>query len=286
MRLQFQRDAVSQALAGKPPKQPIAVLLSRAVEDLTYQSSGKAKFSKSWFNRVINTREQHLSNPPFTSLASLETYAENTYSTLMYLTLQSLPVASVSADHLASHIGKATGIATLLRGLPLIAFPPSQRHNAQESFGGSVGTTRQGAVLLPLDIMAQYGVREEDVLRSGGSAKGLKDAVFAVATRANDHLITAREMLKNVRAGQDEGHEFEHAEEAEHVYEQLGLQGVKMTPKQEIERSFGVFLPAVATSLWLQRLEKFDFDVFEPKLRMTDWRLPWKAWWAYTRKQI
>ena len=284
MRLQFQRDAFSQALAGKPPKQPVFMLLAKAVEDLQYYSNGKAKFNKSWFNRVVSTREQYLSNPPYPDLAALESYAENTYSTLMYLTLQALPMNSLSADHLASHIGKATGIATVLRGLPLIAFPPGPKsHSNQEAFGGAVGATRQGAVLLPLDIMAEYGVKEEEVLRKGAEAQGLKDAVFAVATRANDHLITAREMLKNLRAGQDAGHDFEHQNEAEHIYESSDK---AQTPAQEIEKSFGVYMPAVATSLWLEKLEKCDFDVFNPKLRMTDWRLPWKAWWAYSRRKI
>ncbi|KAF4551257.1 Hypothetical protein D9617_14g077140 [Elsinoe fawcettii] len=285
MRLQFQRDAVSKTLSGSPPKQPVFILLAKAVEDLQHRTEGKTNFSKNWLNRIVNAREQYLGNPPYPDLAALESYAESTYSTLMYLTLQSLPVASVSADHLASHIGKATGIATILKGLPLIAFPGGQRHHSnQEGFSGAVGSTRQGAVLLPLDIMAEYGVREEDVIRKGAEAAGLRDAVFAVATRANDHLITAREMLKNLRAGREADHEFEHQDEEEHIHAEAPPS--KMTPAQEIDKAFGVFMPAVHTSLWLQRLEQHDFDIFNPKLRMTDWRLPWKTWWSFTRKSI
>lgn len=47
--------------------------------------------------------------------------------------------------------------------------------------------------------------------------------------------------------------------------------------------AIGVLLPAVATALWLERLEKVDFDVFRPELRGREWRLPWKAYWAYRR---
>ena len=285
MRLQFQRDAVSKSLAGSPPKQPVAILLAKAVEDLAYMTDGKGKFSKSWFMRIIDTREKYLSNLPYPSLASLESYAENTYSTLLYLTLQALPMASLTADHIASHIGKATGIAAVLRGLPLIAFPGAPKtHNNQSHLGGDVGATRQGAVMLPLDIMASAGVREEDVLRNGSNAKGLKDAVFQVATQANDHLITARQMLANVRAGEEAGHEFEHQDEVEHAY--LPTKGKPESQSQEVERAFGVFMPAVATQLWLDRLQQHDFDVFSPKLRVTDWRLPWKAYWAYNRRKI
>lgn len=284
MRLQFQRDAISQALAGSPPKQPVAILLARAAEDLWNRTHGRGKFSKSWFLRVINTRQQYLDNPPYSDIAALESYAENTYSTLMYLTLQALPMNSVTADHVASHIGKATGIATVLRGIPLLAFPPPPNsHSNQDGFSGAVGATRQGAVMLPLDVMAQHGVREEEVFRNGAGAQGLRDAVFTVATRANDHLITAREMLKNLRAGHDAGHEFEHQHEEEHNYSVLQTEGKKDTPAQELEKSFAVFMPAVATSVWLERLQKSDFDIFNPKLRVTDWKLPWRAYWAYKR---
>lgn len=296
MRLQFQRDAVTKSLAGSPPKQPIAILLAKVAGDLAVRTGGKGRFSKSWFMRIIDTREKYLSNPPYPSLESLESYAENTYSTLLYLTLQALPMASLTADHVASHIGKASGIAAVLRGLPLIAFPQRQNtHNNQSAqLGGDVGASRHGAVMLPLDIMASAGVREEDVLRNGSNAHGLRDAVFQVATRANDHLITARQMLQNVRAGEDAGHEFEHGDEEEHMHEYLppknegrGIKGEEReTQAQEVERAFGVFMPAIATQLWLERLEKADFDVFHPKLRVTDWRLPWRAYWGWKRRKI
>ena len=64
--------------------------------------------------------------------------------------------------------------------------------------------------------MAATGLQEEEVFRQGGSAPNLREAVFTVATRANDHLITAREMLKNLKGGLDVGHEFEHSNEEEH----------------------------------------------------------------------
>jgi NADH dehydrogenase [ubiquinone] 1 alpha subcomplex assembly factor 6 len=287
MRLQFQRDAVTKALAGSPPKQPIAIMLAYAAEHLSAMTDGKAKWSKSWFMRIIDTREKYLSNPPYPNLEAVESYAENTYSTLLYLTLQALPMASLSADHVASHIGKASGIAAVLRGLPLIAFPgPPNTHSNQGQMAGDVGATRHGAVLLPLDIMAEAGVREEDVLRNGAAAHGLRDAVFQVATRANDHLITARQMLDNLRAGRDEGHEFEHQHETEHAHAPGSAEEVKETAAQEIERAFGVFMPAIATQLWLDKLQRHDFDVFEPKLRTTDWKLPWKSFWGWRTRRI
>jgi NADH dehydrogenase [ubiquinone] 1 alpha subcomplex assembly factor 6 len=286
--MQFWRDTVTSSLAGKPRKEPAAILLAHAAETLNHISDGTAKLSKNWLFRVISTREQQLGNSPYPTLAALESYAENTYSTILYLTLQALPMNSLTADHLASHIGKATGIATILRGLPLIAFPPPPpTHHTSNAIGRPLTAGPQGAVLLPLDIMADAGVQEERVLREGSAAPGLRDAVFTVATRANDHLITAREMLKNLRGGQDVGHEFEHLSDEEHSYTAQGLASGTDKQLQEVNRAFGVLMgPAVATSLWLDQLEKVDFDVFNHTLRRTDWKLPWKAYWAFTRRKF
>lgn len=283
--MQFWRDAVSSALAHKPPKEPVAVLLANASASLAEQTQGTARFSRVWLHRVIGAREAHLHNPPFPDITALETYAESTYSTLLYLTLSALPVASVTADHLASHIGKAQGIAAVLRGLPLIAFPPPpNKHANQAAFGGD---QRQGAVLLPLDIMARCGVREDEVLRKGAEAKGLRDAVFDVATRANDHIITAREMMKNLQAGRDVGHEFEYGDERrDHVQSGVNGDGPVTVPDQasEAEAGFSAYMPAVPTQLWLDRLQKSDFDVFHPSLLRSDWKLPIKAYWAWKRR--
>ncbi|MCJ1366712.1 hypothetical protein MMC16_005842 [Acarospora aff. strigata] len=291
MRMQFWRDNINKAFAGTPPKQPIAVLLAHALEDLALRTGGKGRLSKSWFMRIISTREQYMNNPPYPTLSALESYAENTYSTLLYLTLSALPLTSITGDHLASHIGKATGITAVLRGLPLIAFPPPPNHHSNRgALGGALGDStagRQAAVTLPLDVMADSGVREEDVLRLGADAPGLRDAVFTVATRASDHLITAREMLKNIRAGEDVGHAFEHEGEEGHEYSlrQIGSSGTQAQIK-EVDTAFGVLMPALATKLWLDKLQSVDFDVFRPELRRREWTLPWKAYFAYRRRMF
>jgi NADH dehydrogenase [ubiquinone] 1 alpha subcomplex assembly factor 6 len=286
MRLQFWRDAVTKILAGSPPKEPVALLLASAISELDERTQGRSRISKGWLTRLINAREQTLTNDPYPDIAALESYAENTYSTLMYLTLSALPMASVTADHVASHIGKAAGIAAVLRGLPIVAFPAPA---AKSPSGSSVSAgQRQGAVMLPLDIMAQTGVKEEEVLRRGADAEGLRDAVFTVATRASDHLITVEQMLSNLRAGKDVGHDFEHEGEEGHEYGRDVLEGAQAreSPLDEVNRAFGVFMPAVSTRLWLDRLQQYDFDVFRPELLRSDWKFPWKAYMAFNRKSI
>ncbi|KAF2395510.1 hypothetical protein EJ06DRAFT_534923 [Trichodelitschia bisporula] len=271
MRFQFWRDSVTATLHLPPT---------------THR--GGSRLSRAWLHRIISEREKYLGNRPYPALSALETYAENTYSTFSYLTLSSLPLSSlilssITADHLASHIGKATGIVAVLRSLPLLGFPPPP------SGGTAQGSAPHPPVLLPLDIMAAHSVQEETILRTGPSAPGLRDAVFEDATRANDHLITAREMLRSLLAGQGAGHAFEHEGDAQRAgYDEV--QSATDVPSgkalREVEAGFGVLMGAVPTRMWLERLERVDFDVFDGRLRGPGWRLPWEAWWAFRRRRI
>jgi NADH dehydrogenase [ubiquinone] 1 alpha subcomplex assembly factor 6 len=49
---------------------------------------------------------------------------------------------------------------------------------------------------IPADICAKHGIVEEDVLRNGANAKGVKDGLWEIGTRGMDELITARRELK------------------------------------------------------------------------------------------
>jgi NADH dehydrogenase [ubiquinone] 1 alpha subcomplex assembly factor 6 len=52
---------------------------------------------------------------------------------------------------------------------------------------------------LPLDICAKHNLVQEQVFREGPEAPGFKDVVFEVATRANDHLSTARQYIEGLK---------------------------------------------------------------------------------------
>ncbi|KAK7735346.1 hypothetical protein SLS53_007578 [Cytospora paraplurivora] len=276
-RMQFWRDTVNKTFAGNPPREPISILLHKAINDLAERTGSKSSASsiKFWLLRFINTREKYMDNRPFPSLAALEDYAENTYSTLMYMTLATMPLRSVHMDHLASHIGKACGLVATLRGVPILAAPPRPLHTP---VGHEAGNSRNQALLLPLDVMAEVGLREEDVFRHGPQATGLQDAIFKVATRAHDQLITAREMLTNIHQGIDPGHEYEHEGEAEHRYEQEDD-----TTQKDVKRGFGVLLDAVPASDYLERIEKANFDPFQVR---SSWKLPWRIWQALRKTEI
>ncbi|EXJ78477.1 hypothetical protein A1O1_08877 [Capronia coronata CBS 617.96] len=284
MRMQFWRETIDKAFKLTPPSEPVAILLA------SYLHQGM-KLNKTWFQRVITARDRKLTHPGFTNVAELESYAESTYSSLLYLTLSALPLNSLTMDHLASHIGKAAGIAAVLRGVPLLAFPgpPNQHSNNPAGMGLPSTREKQGVVTLPLDIMSQCGVREEDLFRNGPNAAGLRDAVFAVATRASDHLITARTMLRSVQEHRDPDHEFEHMDDEGHEYGKLdsGEKASAAKVEDELDKGFGIVMgPAVSTQLWLNRLQKVDFDIFHASLRTVEWKLPFVAWWRNKRRQL
>ncbi|RUS16155.1 Squalene/phytoene synthase-domain-containing protein [Endogone sp. FLAS-F59071] len=113
MRMQFWKNTIDQVFAKKPPQQPIAIALTSALETCSLSSL--------WFKRIITERESNFEDPQYMTIKDVETYAENTASALLYLQLESLGVRDVSVDHAASHLGKAIGIATLLRALPFHA---------------------------------------------------------------------------------------------------------------------------------------------------------------------
>lgn len=276
MRMKFWQESLDKTFAGQAPREPICILLQRALADMEGRAGSATKKSiKFWLSRLVRTREKHMDNRPFTSLASLEEYAENTYSTIMYATLAAMPLRSMDVDHLASHVGKACGIVAVLRGIPLLAAPAAP---VKTPSGESAPMTREPCLLLPLDIMAEDNVKEEEVFRQGPAAPGLQDAVFKVATRANDHLITAREMLKRLKAGEDAGHDFEHQGEGEHVYDS------ESDRSKDIRRSFGVLLEAVPAAQFLENLEKANFDPFAVK--SGGWKLPWRIWQSLSKERL
>lgn len=118
------------------------------------------------------------------TLDSLLAHAESTSSTLNYLLLRLLSLhTSDLLSHAASHMGVAQTITTLLRALPY--------HAAQRR------------MVIPAEITAKHEVNQEAVFRSIGgggvdaeeNGKRLEEAVFELATVANDHVLTAREMF-------------------------------------------------------------------------------------------
>ncbi|OZJ03951.1 hypothetical protein BZG36_02942 [Bifiguratus adelaidae] len=105
-------------------------------------------------------------------------------------------------------------------------------------------------MILPAEITAKYNVPQEEVFRTG-HAGGLEDAVFEVATAAHDHMLTARSLVKSV-------------------------------PKEVMP----VLLSAIPCDDYLKALEKAQFNSFDPKVQIRDWKLPYRLWRKFRTGQI
>ncbi|CAL5405213.1 unnamed protein product [Camellia sinensis] len=117
------------------------------------------------------------------TIEKLERYAEDTVSTILYMTLQAGGIKSTTADHAASHIGKASGLLLLLKSLPYRA-----SRSCQFSY-------------IPAKVAAKHGL----LVNQGGqmeifmdSRERLCDPVFEMASVANSHLQKARELAGTV----------------------------------------------------------------------------------------
>ncbi|XP_023557143.1 NADH dehydrogenase (ubiquinone) complex I, assembly factor 6 isoform X3 [Octodon degus] len=150
MRMQFWRKAVEDIYCDNPPHQPVAIEL--------------------W-------KEKNLDDKAYRNIQELENYAENTQSSLLYLTLEILGIKDLHADHAASHIGKAQGIVTCLRATPY--------HGGRRK------------VFLPMDICMLHGVSQEDFLRRNQD-KNVRDVIYDIASQAHLHLEHARSFHKSV----------------------------------------------------------------------------------------
>lgn len=178
MRLLWWQEAIDKIFANKLIEHPTAQALSSVISE--------NKISKGWLKRSVEARindaSREITDMPET-IEELERYAEDTVSTMLYLTLQAGGIRSTAADHAASHIGKASGLLLLLRSLPYHA-----SRNHQFSY-------------IPTKVAASHGL----LVKQGGrqeirtdSREGLCNAVFEMASVASVHLQKARDLAGTV----------------------------------------------------------------------------------------
>eukprot|EP00455_Lapot_gusevi_P040651 TRINITY_DN4617_c0_g1_i1.p1 TRINITY_DN4617_c0_g1~~TRINITY_DN4617_c0_g1_i1.p1 ORF type:complete len:225 (-),score=22.71 TRINITY_DN4617_c0_g1_i1:61-735(-) len=202
MRIEWWRDTIDDIYEGNPPALPLAETLAPLVK--------RHRLTKRWFTRYLDARATDFDNRPHLDIKSVEDYAENTNSTVFYLSLECAGIRDVNADHAASHFGKAVGISLLLRSIPHVA--------------------SQGIVPLPLQLMKKHAISKKAVLE-GQLDKNFFDAIFDLACVGKEHVDHARSFQQQVPL--------------------------------DARR---VLLPALAASNYLEDLEKYNFDVFHPKL--------------------
>eukprot|EP01112_Ceratiomyxa_fruticulosa_P004266 TRINITY_DN1473_c0_g1_i10.p1 TRINITY_DN1473_c0_g1~~TRINITY_DN1473_c0_g1_i10.p1 ORF type:complete len:365 (+),score=73.36 TRINITY_DN1473_c0_g1_i10:381-1475(+) len=161
----------SNSKIGEPSlfTQPLAISLSEAVKEY--------KLSRTWFLKMIERRERELNDIQPYAMKDIEAYAEDIYSSILYLMLECNKVKSIQADHAASHIGRALGIMTVLRAIPFHA----QNRN----------------ILLPLELTTKYNIIPEDLFKGFVSEK-FPDLVYEMASEAKIHLDKAKELASSL----------------------------------------------------------------------------------------
>lgn len=160
-----------------------------------------------------------------------------------------LNLPSSTLAHAASHIGVAQSLTTFLRALPFHA--------------------SKGVMVIPAEITAKHNVNQQEIFTKRESSHALEDAVFELATVANDHLLTARDMFKESggRVPQDAMPVFSAA--VRRIFR------ITIIFDQKFQ------IPVVSI---LSTLEAVNFNVFNPSLQIRDWRLAWQVWRSYYKR--
>ncbi|KAH8409218.1 hypothetical protein KR009_010819 [Drosophila setifemur] len=220
LRLKFWYDSIDKCFAEDSQRtyvedQPVLRELKRTL--------GARKLNRMYLRRLVTARERS-TNQAFQSLRELEEYADQAFSSMLHLLVEVAGVQDVQVDHAASHLGKAQGIATLLRAIP--------------------HTGRQQSVCVPLEVLVRHGVSQERIIRGRSDDKGVEDCIFEVASSANTHLKLARQLQDQV---------------------------------PRVVRK--IFLPAVATSGYLERLQHANFLLNHKTCVGRDTLLPARLFW-------
>ncbi|KAJ8920764.1 hypothetical protein NQ315_004904 [Exocentrus adspersus] len=100
---------------------------------------------------------------------------------------------------------------------------------------------------VPQDILVKNSVSQEEVLRGKGSDR-LNECIFQIACQAHQHLMKARNLKDNI-------------------------------PKE----GRAALLPAVPVFIYLDRLQKVNYDVFHPSLNNRSWKLLPVLWYSNLR---
>eukprot|EP01119_Soliformovum_irregulare_P017284 TRINITY_DN5111_c0_g1_i1.p1 TRINITY_DN5111_c0_g1~~TRINITY_DN5111_c0_g1_i1.p1 ORF type:complete len:331 (-),score=66.26 TRINITY_DN5111_c0_g1_i1:95-1087(-) len=169
IRLAWWKTTIDDIYKGVEQANPITRALAEGIKEF--------KLTKGWFNKLLNSRSDELNSVAIRTLDQMERVAEDRVSSLQYLALESVGVKNVTADHVASHVGVAMGLVTLLRATP---------HNAS-----------QRRCYFPLNLMAQHSVSEEKLFR-GEPDKGIEEVVFEVASIAKLHMDKAKELAPQI----------------------------------------------------------------------------------------
>lgn len=116
-------------------------------------------------------------------------------------------------------------------------------------FRTTVLAKQLNTIAIPHNILAKNKVSQEEIIRGKGSER-LNECVFEVATRAHQHLTKARSLQQQV-------------------------------PKEARD----ALLPSLPISIYLDKLQEVNYDIFHSSLKQKGWLWIPKLWINYVRKK-
>lgn len=116
----------------------------------------------------------------FETVEQLEQYVETSTSSIYYVLLKIFGTDDMNADHAASHLGKAQGIANMIRTLVALR--------------GANGRGMSALPPIPQEILLRHGCSYEQILRQRDNAVAVQDCLFDVASVAKIHLEKSRSL--------------------------------------------------------------------------------------------
>eukprot|EP00808_Paulinella_micropora_P008767 g30876.t1 len=168
MRYEWWRTAIDRSFKGDPPKHPTIRALAGLIADYP--------LPQRWFTRMIEA-QQNKADRGLPTVHEMEAWAEATHSSVLYLSLNVMGIKDANADHVASHLGKAIALSTLLKRI--------------------AGEARKGRVFIPSELTEKHKLSRSDVLK-GQDSQELHACVYDIACLAHSHLSHAREMRSTV----------------------------------------------------------------------------------------
>jgi phytoene/squalene synthetase len=166
IRLQWWRDALEEARAGKPRGHDV---LQGMAEVFAH-----ADVPAAMLDAMIDARSFDASYEFFADMAALETYADATSGNLMRIAARILGDDG-SADMLAREAGISYALCGILRALP---FHAGRRK-----------------LFLPVSLLADKGLTAEDIF-SGQETGKIKRIIGVIGACATEHLDAARKLPK------------------------------------------------------------------------------------------
>jgi len=224
--------SVAGTLAASYMKNPIVRVLNHAVHE--------KQLTRRFIERLSEAREADLRNQQPETMTEMIEYVDNIFSSLLYLTLETVDVRDETVDIVAQHAGIGIGLATALRGvrmrlargdcsIPKELLPPNFPYDKL------VYTNNSSFADNDDDDDSTQNANEKENHLSDFEREQLKEAVEHLCVLGYSHLSQAQELQSDV-------------------------------PKH----ARTCFLPVIPALHYLSKLEKAQYDIFDDKLMEHD----------------